>query len=248
MPEEKPTDRLSQISTTWTMLLEAHDPAGEIGVARKQLFDRYEAAIRAYLTGALRDSDAAEECFQTFALRFIRGDFKGANPERGSFRKYLKTALLNLVRDYQRKEQRRPLALTPNLPEPLAAPPEGDGGEDGFQTRWRDDLVLGALKALEEWDQQTRQHLHTVLRLRMDQPDWTSEEMARHLAATVGKPLDSQWIRKRLHNARRKFAELLLDDVARTLEMPTVENVEEELVDLGLLEYCRAALKERRGS
>jgi RNA polymerase sigma-70 factor (ECF subfamily) len=91
MPEEKPTDRLSQISTTWTMLLEAHDPAGEIRVARKQLFDRYEAAIRAYLTGALRDRDAAEECFQTFALRFVRGDFKGANPQRGSFRKYLKS-------------------------------------------------------------------------------------------------------------------------------------------------------------
>jgi hypothetical protein len=126
-------------------------------------------------------------------------------------------------------------------------PPWGEA-EIEFQTKCRDDLIVRALKVLEAWDRQTGQHLYTVLRLRMDHPEMRSEQMAEHLAAAVGKPLDSQWVRKRLHNARRKFAELMLDDVARTLETPTVEDLEEELLDLGLLDYCRSVLKERRGS
>jgi hypothetical protein len=49
-------------------------------------------------------------------------------------------------------------------------------------------------------------------------------------------------VRKRLHYARDKFTELLLQEVLRTLEVATREQLEEELQDLGVLEYCRGAL------
>ena len=52
--------------------------------------------------------------------------------------------------------------------------------------------------------------------------------------------------RQTLHRARKKFAEHLLCEVAHTLESPTQGRLEQELADLGLLEYCRPAL-ERQG-
>lgn len=241
--DERP-DRLSQLSTSWTVVFGAHDPAVAMQSAREALLRRYERATRAYLRGALRDEDAAEECYQEFAYRLVRGDFRRADPRLGSFRKYLKTVLLNLVREYERKRRSRPGPLPPETPDPVVEDPPLD--EERFQAAWRDEAILRALHALEAWDGQSNQHLYTVLRLRMDHPDLTSEQMAERLAPVVGKPLNSQWIRKRLHNARHKFAELLLDDIAGSLEDPTDENVEEELSDLGLLDYCRTALQLRR--
>ncbi len=48
-----------------------------------------------------------------------------------------------------------------------------------------------------------------------------------------------------LHRAREKFAAHLIDDVAQSLTEPTEEQLHEELLDLGLLDYCRSALKKR---
>ena len=53
-------------------------------------------------------------------------------------------------------------------------------------------------------------------------------------------------VRQTLHRAREKFGALLLDEVIHSLENPGPEQVEEELAELGLLDYCRPAL-ERRG-
>jgi len=248
MSSEKPASRLSQISTSWTQLFAAHDPTAAMRAARRRLFERYEAPVRSYLLGALRDEEAAEECFQEFALRLLRGDFKRADPKLGSFRKYLKTALLNMVRDHEQKERRRSRFLSTDEPGATIQDPLAEDTGREFDTNLRDEMVGRALKALERSDGQTGQHLHRVLQLRIDHPEMTSEQMAEHLAPIQGKPLTAQWVRKRLFNARRRFAELLLDDVATSLEFPTVESLEEELIDLGLFEYCRSLVRERYGT
>ena len=46
-----------------------------------------------------------------------------------------------------------------------------------------------------------------------------------------------------LASVRDKFADLLLDEVVNSLDRPTPDHLEEELIDLGLLEYCRPALE-----
>lgn len=70
--------------------------------------------------------------------------------------------------------------------------------------------------------------------------------MAEQLSADLGKPLRADAVRQTLHRAREKFAALLLDEVLHTLREPTVETLEAELIDIGLLEYCRPALDELR--
>jgi hypothetical protein len=44
-----------------------------------------------------------------------------------------------------------------------------------------------------------------------------------------------------LYRAREKFAELLLDEVAQSLDQPTREDLEQELVDLNMLRYVKGS-------
>jgi DNA-directed RNA polymerase specialized sigma24 family protein len=76
-------DWLSQITTEWTMLLGAH--AGTAAAARPlqhALLERYGGAVARYLLGAVRDPDVAADLAQEFAVRFLRGDFRRADPGR----------------------------------------------------------------------------------------------------------------------------------------------------------------------
>ena len=69
--------------------------------------------------------------------------------------------------------------------------------------------------------------------------------MAERLSARLGRPLTSTAARQAPYRAREKFSDLLLDHVAQTLEEPTTDQLVEELVDLGLLDYCQPALRRR---
>ena len=70
------------------------------------------------------------------------------------------------------------------------------------------------------------------------------QQLAAQVGAQLGKPLTGEGWRQLLHRARRRFAELLVDEVARSLETAEPEQIAEELIDLGLMSYCRAAVSE----
>jgi RNA polymerase sigma-70 factor (ECF subfamily) len=72
-----------------------------------------------------------------------------------------------------------------------------------------------------------------------------SPQMAKALTARLGRPFTAAGVRQTLHRAREKFADLLIDEVTHALASPTSEDVEHELVELGLFEYCRPALGRR---
>lgn len=238
---------LSQISTTWTVLLQAHGgPSGAAEEAQRRMIERYSRAIYRYLFGSVRDPDAADELYQEFALRFVRGDFRRASPERGRFRDFLKTALYHLIVDHQRKRGKRGAPLPPDSPDPASDEAQVAESDREFLAVWRADLMDRAWEALARHDQQTGQHLFTVLRFRTDHPDVRSPQIAERLAGVVGKPLTSDWVRKRLFLAREKFTDLLVDEVAGSLAGGTPEDLEQELIDMGLWEYCRGALGRRK--
>jgi hypothetical protein len=80
-----------------------------------------------------------------------------------------------------------------------------------------------------------------VLRARAAHPDLPSGELARRLGERLGKPLTAAGVRQALKRARELFAELLLEQVAHSLERPTPEEIEAELAELNLLTYVRPA-------
>ena len=237
---------LSRISTLWTLVLRAHGGAAEAATgARQQLIERYGGAVRRYLRRLLRDSEAADEVFQDFALRLLHGDLRGADPQRGRFRNFVKGTLLHLIADYRKRQRDWPGPL-PDEGAALAANTKGVESDAQFVESWCDELLARAWAALAEIDAATGQPFYAVLRFRADHPQMRSPQLAEELTVQLGRPFTAVGVRQVLHRARGKFADLLLDEVTHSLENPTAEQCVQELVELGLLEYCRPAL-ERSG-
>jgi RNA polymerase sigma-70 factor (ECF subfamily) len=237
---------LSQITTFWEQVRGA---CGCRGFVQKGALDavmnRYHLAVYRYLLGALRDPDAAEELFQEFALRFARGGLRGADPQRGRFRDYLKGALRHLIADHKRRPQ-GPEPLRADPPDPAAEPWDSAESDRLFLESWRDELLAQAWAALEAGEREAGSPLHTVLRLRSEHPDLRASQLAERLAERLGRPITEHATRMMLCRARQRFADLLVEEVGRSLERPQPGQLEQELLHLGLLEHCRPAL-ERRG-
>jgi RNA polymerase sigma factor (sigma-70 family) len=234
--------RLSAISTAWTVLRLAHQGAGaEAAAAQQLLLERYGGAARRYLLRALGDPHAADDLFQAFALALLRGEFRRADPRHGRFRHYVKAALIHLVGKHRKRRQKAETTLPPDGPDlaELVAAPADRSGE--FDEEWRRQLLGRAWDALA----QSQPTFYAVLRFRADHPKMRSPEMAGELGRRLGKPLTPDGVRQTLRRARDRFADLLLDEVAHSLEAPTLARVEEELAELNLLEYCRPALARR---
>jgi RNA polymerase sigma-70 factor (ECF subfamily) len=241
--------RLSQINTLWSMIFQAHcGKAAEAMLAQQELLHRYAGAVYRYLLKVVGDPDVADDLGQEFAYRFVRGDFWKADPQRGRFRNFVKTVILNLVADYYRRQKARPQPRPPEDLEETAAAPEGGDLDREFLDSWRRELLARAWEGLARWQAETGQPYYAVLRLRTEQPTLRSAEMAVQLSAQWGKAITAAGVRQLLHRARIRLAELLIDEVRRSLADPTTEQLQEELGDLGLLEYCRPVLERRESS
>jgi RNA polymerase sigma factor (sigma-70 family) len=233
---------LEHISTLWSVVVRAHDGRPqEAAEAQRVLLLRYATAVRRYLLGALRDAEAADDLFQEFSLRLLRGDLKNADPERGRFRHFVKGVLFHLIADHHRRRG-RDRQLPEEAPEPAAPAEDTAEADREFLSGWREQLLNGAWQALERIEKQTGQPFHAVLRLRADQPDLSSSGMAEELSRRLSKSISSAWVRQNLHRAREKFVDLILDEVRQTLDEPSIDALERELIDLELFEYCRSAL------
>jgi RNA polymerase sigma-70 factor (ECF subfamily) len=242
MDDQELSQRLSRISTVWTMVFRAHAGAADAATgALWQLVQRYHGAAYRYLLGAIRDADGAGELAQEFALRLVRGDFGRADPGKGRFRDYLKTALIHLVTDYYRARQAEPRQLPATGLGPVAPEAESLDSEGEFLASWRAELLERTWQALAALNADYR----AVLLYRIENPDLPSAEMAERLSAQLGKPVTAAWVRKAQQRAHAKFADLLIDEVAASLATATAAEVEAELRELDLFRYCRSALERR---
>jgi RNA polymerase sigma factor (sigma-70 family) len=237
--DERPEDdaRLSRIATRWSLVAEAHSREEEDAVATRQaLFERYAAASYRYLLGAVHDAEAAEELCHEFAVRFLSGDFHRADPARGRFRDYVRKALINLANDHHRSRRDHPQRLPESLQ--LAARTDETQSERTFEDCLREELLDRAWKALKE----ANANYHAALHLKVFEPELSSREIAEEINRRTGKALSPDTIRKTLERARTKFAELLVEEVARLGQLGDPDQLRSELEQLDLLKYCRSAL------
>ncbi|MBN2217828.1 MAG: hypothetical protein JW719_10690 [Pirellulales bacterium] len=248
MDEASLNSRLSRISTIWGMLTEGRDSL-QAGArdARLALIQRYQGAVYRYLLGAVRNPDVADDLFQEFALRCLQGAFRRVAPQRGRFRDYLKTTLYHLIVDCQKRGRRGPRALDTQL-SPAAVQWDANQSDLRFLESWREELLARAWAVLAETERHGGQPFHAVLRLRADHPEASSAELtaAVNKQTRPDRPYSETTIRKMLQRARARFADALLDEVAHSLGSPAIEGLEQELIDLDLLVYCRSALDRRK--
>jgi len=248
MDESTLQSRLSRISTIWTLVADAQkSPPGEKQDACLALIQRYQGAAYRYLLGALRNSDAADDLFQEFAVRVLQGSFRRADPRQGRFRDYLKTTLFHLVADYQNRCRRSPQPLE-GIVDPAASSWNEREAERQFAQSWCEELLARAWSVLSLAEQQGGQPYYSILKFRADHPEASSADLAAHVTELThpAQSYTETAVRKLLQRARARFAEVLLDEVARSLHNPNAEALEQELIDLDLLAYCRSALARRK--
>jgi len=247
MDQHAINQRLSHITTLWSLVHQAHAEATSQAMsARDTLMQRYAGAVHRYLLGALRDPEAADDLFQEFCLKLLRGDFHRANPERGRFRDLLKTAVFHLIVDHQNRQRKRPLALDPERDAPAVAAIDIPQSEQDFLRCWREELMERTWLALAELEQRTGQPHHTILHFRTEQPLLSSADLAAQLGQRLGKTFTIDAVRQSLHRAREKFTDLLLEEIDQSLEGATPDRLDQELIDLDLWSYCKSALERRR--
>lgn len=234
-----PGQRLDAITTCWTMVRKAH-AAGqeqEAAEARQALVVRYATSVRHYLGRILGNRDDADEIAQEVVVRLLSGDFAGADPERGRFRDLLKTAVINMARKHWAKEGRR---RTTDLPIDLADDSETD---DHWDEAWRRTLLDHAWASLASWEKEhPKTPTYTLLKLRTDFPDDTSDQLAARLSEATGTVMRAPACRQALRRARLRFVEIIADEVKVGLDDPTPQRVQEELAAVGLLPYVRDLL------
>lgn len=233
-----------ELPTQWSALKKAADgePVRANENAWGRLLEYYLPAVRAYLAGCTRDPARTDELVQKFSVQFLSGGFRHARQDKGPFRHYLKRALSNLVR--QEAGRREPFAALPDD----GAPP-GDGPADlAFAAEYVKTLLDGAWAALRKAQADAGTPYYDFLRLVVDNPDRTSEELAA--TASLGGPerYTAERFRKILSRARHKYATHLYEQVAAGLDDPTPDAVADELADLRLLSYCTVVVDQRRAA
>src|SRR3954447_9763443 len=147
---------ISKIDTLWPHLREAQTGESEPSrrAAQQLILDRYRPAIYRYLRACL-DAEGADEVLQEFQLRFVQGDFRNANPEKGRFRDLLKSALYHLIVDYHKRRQRGMPQLGSEAPEPAADMSSTFDSDRQFLDNWRANLLAKAWEALAEEEKRT---------------------------------------------------------------------------------------------
>lgn len=226
---------LSRISTNWDLVAQAHGGFGPAATtAQHALLVRYGDAVCRYLLAAVRDESVADDLSQEFAVRWLSGEFRNADPSRGRFRNYLARSLRNLVADHFRRRDPSPVELPSGLHP--TAPPVPDRLDEAFVAEWRQEVLNAAWRELEGEEGLS----YAVLRWRATNPDRPTTDLAEELTTRFGRPITAAGVRQTLHRARKRYAELLVVEVARSLgDGATADAVEQELTDLGLREYCR---------
>lgn len=222
-----PRSGFDQISTRWTSL---KDP--------KQFLLRYGSAIRKYLQALLKNPDDVEEIAQDILVRVVQSGFSRADPDRGRFRDYLKIAVRNAA--LTRLRRRRPVQSADTALLQLADPDAHPAADQAWLAEWQRCALKKAWRVLESHQHNAPGNLfYTALKVSVDYPDEDSRQLAERAAVLSGRPLKPDAFRKQLSRARRMFAQLLVEEVAQTLEKPTPRLVEDELMEVGLWEYVR---------
>jgi RNA polymerase sigma factor (sigma-70 family) len=243
MNDDATLSRIDCIETRWS-LLQQNVHADEV-MQRRMLVMRYRRAIESYTRAIVADPTEAADLAQDMFVRLLNGKFAHATPGKGRFRDMLKVAIRNLIRDHWRRGKvRKACRLDPSL---LVDDPScSESSEAGpWHESWRDSLLEMAFDAVAQYERKHPKSMaHTILRLRAEHPDATTEQMADILQQKTGRTVTLTTLRQRLRRARVMLADFLLEEIQRGLDHPTWDDVQAELESLGLLTSLKSYLSD----
>lgn len=236
---ERSLDRFS--TTRWSVVLSCTYAESGNELARKalsQLCKTYWRPIFAFICGRGHSIPDAQDLTQDFFLMVLEGSLlQRADPARGRFRSLLLKALQNFLIDKAAKKHARKrgghmqfvswdewMAEAPSQLSISGHGAENWSAEKIYDVRWAATVVEYALRRLgEECENRGRRRVFDVLSsyLAADRQDVSYA----HLSKTLG--VAETAVKRLVHQMRRRYRELLREEVARTVEK--WEEVDEEL-------------------
>jgi len=223
--------RLDAITTHWSRV---QDPA--------YFVLRYETAVRKYLSALLKSPEGVQEVMHEVLISLMKRGFDQIQETNaGRFRDYLRAALRHAVYAYWRKRERSPSfgAELDSVAAPTRSP--GEEADHLWLVEWRScllDRTWKVLRTLQDRGSSSGPYF-TILQIAVQNPSDTSTQLAARAEVQLGKPMRADTFRQQLRRARRRFAEILRDEVVNTLDDPTPEALVDEFIDLGILEFMR---------
>ena len=232
--------RLGNVRTRWSLLRSAGKSESSIVELRNVLVLRYAAPIRSYVQGIVNNEDEADELAQDAVVRLLTGDFAGADPNRGRFRDFLKTALRNMVRNHWKRTKVR---KTDSLIDDIS---DGESElNDPWVGHWRKNLLDMAWADLKQIEETSANRIpYSVLNIRAENSDASSKELAALLSQRLGREVKPDAFRQQLKRARQRFVETLLNELRDGLDDPTESRVHDEVVALGLYPWLKESLSD----
>jgi RNA polymerase sigma-70 factor (ECF subfamily) len=224
-------------TTRWTLVRAAGGaPADERRAALETLCRSYWPPVYAFVRRRGATAVLAEDLTQTFFARLLeREDLRLAAPERGRFRSFLLGALRHFLANERDREEaakrgggRAPLALDAALlhevESGLALEPAAPERE--FERAWAHAVLARARARLaEEQLQAGKDAQWRALEPRLAAADERGH--GAELARALG--ISENAVRVALHRLRRRFGELVRDEVRETVGPGEVEDEVHEL-------------------
>lgn len=229
-------DNAATFSTTnWSVVVTAgQDNLAGATVALEQLCRRYWYPIYAFVRRRGSDRQEAEDLTQGFFAHLLEMEtLKKADQRKGKFRTFLLSSLSKFLcnewdkrKTVKRGGGRQILSLDEAAAEELYSlePVEPGSPEKMFDQRWAATLVEGVLTRLrEEYRARGKPELLAQL-----EPGLTQEALPGRYAEWAGTlGLSEGAVRVALHRLRRRFGELLREEITQTVANPA--EVDEEI-------------------
>jgi RNA polymerase sigma-70 factor (ECF subfamily) len=226
------------VTTQWSAVLAAgRSDTTHALAALEQLCCHYWHPLYAYVRRAGYSREEAEDLTQEFFARLLaQNTVARADPARGRFRSFLLASLKNFLANEWDKARARKrgggaqlLPLEFDTAETRCAHPvaPGDTPDRAFDRQWALtllDVVLGRLR--QEYTKAGREDL--FLGLKDTLAGGRAEIPYRDLGAGLG--LSEGAVKVAAHRLRRRYRELLREEIANTVAGP--EEIEEELRQL----------------
>ena len=180
---------------------------------------RYITAMRNYLIETWGAGDAIDGSLELLLNHLSNKGFGEGG--KGKLRDYLLRSTRAAVATYHSKND----SVSPPPVEQMQVV------DQRWIRNWRDCLLERVWRSLERYQHKHPEcHEYTVLKALTSHPSDT----AAGLTARLGIDMEQSELKRVIADGRRRFAQLLADEVAGTLEGPDSQAVEAELTDLGL--------------
>ncbi len=222
-------------TTHWTVVLAAgRRSTPQADRALEELCRAYWFPLYAYVRRRGHSKEDAEDLTQAFFARFLQKNYlEGLSAERGRFRAFLLASLKHfLANEWDHSQRQKRGGNVPHLSldwqtadtQFQIADPAEPSSDKTFDREWAVALlaqVIARLSAECEADGRGRQFAELKAFLTAGKDTLSPPDVARALGLNVGA------VRVAVHRLRKRYRQLLREEIAQTLADPT--QVEEEI-------------------